>query len=309
MHAYTAYGLEFESDIELPELLAAPSSEETACATGRSARVSVRLGRIEIRQSQRAAAPPVAWISRGDACLLYDGIAAYHITGGRSIVIDRAPGADDRVVRLFLLGPALALLLHQRGLLVLHASGVAIGGRAAVFVAEKGEGKSTLAAALHARGFPLVADDVVPVDLSDPARPIAYPGFPQLKLSPEAAVQMGDEPADLPRVHPDFQKRARRAASDFSTQPLPLSCVFVLETADRLAIEPLTPQQRFVELVRHSYLAQLLESTGEAADHFRMVVQLAQCTAVLRLQRRRELNTLSQVAQLVEMEMTRAPRV
>jgi hypothetical protein len=110
-------------------------------------------------------------------------------------------------------------------------------------------------------------------------------------------------------VHPDFQKRARRAASDFSTQPLPLSCVFVLETADRLAIEPLTPQQRFVELVRHSYLAQLLESTGEAADHFRMVVQLAQCTAVLRLQRRRELNTLSQVAQLVEMEMTRAPRV
>ena len=81
--------------------------------------------------------------------LEYPGAATFLIRGGREIVIDAAPGVEQRLIRLFLLGPALALLLHQRRFLVLHASAVMIDGAAVAFVAEKGMGKSTLAAALH----------------------------------------------------------------------------------------------------------------------------------------------------------------
>jgi len=42
---------------------------------------------------------------------------------------------------------------------VLHASGVELNGRAALFLGSSGAGKSTLAAALVQRGYPLVTDD------------------------------------------------------------------------------------------------------------------------------------------------------
>jgi hypothetical protein len=80
---------------------------------------------------------------------------------------------------------------------------------------------------------------------------------------------------------------------------LPLAAIYVLESADHEAVVPLTAQERFVELVRHSYLAELLESTGEAEAHFRQVVSLASRVPVFRLRRRRDLALLPQVAKLV----------
>lgn len=77
-----------------------------------------------------------------------------------------------------LLGPGLPLLLFARGLLCLHASAVAQGGAAVLFLGDSGRGKSTLAARL---GAPRLADDIVPC--SGEAGGIqVLPHFPQLKL-------------------------------------------------------------------------------------------------------------------------------
>jgi ABC-type glutathione transport system ATPase component len=76
-------------------------------------------------------------------------VGAFLVRGGREIMIDAVPGVDARTLRLSLLGPALALVLHQRGRFVLHASTVAVAGSAIAFLGEKGWGKSTIAAALY----------------------------------------------------------------------------------------------------------------------------------------------------------------
>ena len=72
-----------------------------------------------------------------------------------------------------------ALLRHLRGEVSLHASAVAIRGRAIVFMGESGAGKSTLAAALAAaeqREFALLSDDCLFVDetLAMPSEGVAY---------------------------------------------------------------------------------------------------------------------------------------
>jgi hypothetical protein len=37
------------------------------------------------------------------------------LLGGREIILDLVPGAEEQDIRLIILGPAMALLLHQRG--------------------------------------------------------------------------------------------------------------------------------------------------------------------------------------------------
>jgi hypothetical protein len=181
---------------------------------------------------------------------------------------------------------------------VLHASGINIDGGVAAFLGDKGTGKSTMAAALHARGHALVADDVVAVDTTG-ATALAYPGFPQLKLFPESAAQLGETDA-LPRLHPDFDKRARRVETNFPQEALALRAIFELINSDHEGVEPVAGPTAMMTLVRHSYLLPMMAATGASALHFRQTVELAKRVKVLRLHRRRILDELPKVAAMVE---------
>lgn len=295
MYSYTAYGLLIHSDIELPELIEAAG--ETACAA--SLRLYIRVGKIDRARPPDADPSAPFWATPDAVFLQYPTAAAYLVCSGREIAIDPQPEVDPRIVRLFLLGPALAVLLHQRGLLVLHASAVRMNGGAVAFVGDKGMGKSTMAAAMNARGHALVADDIVAIDMAGDV-PLAYPGFPQLKLFPESAAQLTADARGLPRLHPEFDKRAARAESNFTQDPLPLAGVFELIDADHEAVEAPPPQQAFMQLVRHSYLLSLLPQTNGQQSHFRQAVRVAARVPVRRLLRRRSMADLPEVARLVE---------
>ena len=144
-------------------------------------------------------------------------VGAFLVRGGKEIIVDAISGVEESLIRLPLLGMVLAAVLQQRGLLVLHASAVAFNGDAVAFLGGSGWGKSTLAATLYARGHPLVADDLVAVDVGGRENPIVLPGFPQLKLLPEAAAaSLGDDAELLPRLASGFDKRSHRAANEFS---------------------------------------------------------------------------------------------
>ena len=93
---------------------------------------------------------------------------------GNQIVIDAAPDATDRNVRLFLLGSALGALLHQRGLLPLHANAIDLGGGAVAFSGHSGAGKSTIAAWFHDRGHRILADDVCVVGFDQSGRALVH---------------------------------------------------------------------------------------------------------------------------------------
>ena len=137
-------------------------------------------------------------------------------------------------------------------------------------------GKSTIAAALHAKGYDLVADDVAAIEM-DRHGPRVLAGFPQVKLWPEAATLLGDRPETLPLLHPSFDKRGWRAARGFSMEPRRLEQVYVIAPGPTPAIEPLGPREACFELMAHWYGHRFgggwLDQAG-AGRH------LAQCTAL-----------------------------
>jgi hypothetical protein len=226
------------------------------------------------------------------------------VRGGRDIVVDPSPALDERMLRLFLLGPVLSVLLRQRGRLLLHASAVAVADEAVLFLGSAGWGKSTMAAALYARGHCLVTDDVAVLRAKENCPVLLYPGFPQLKLWPEALVSLGDDPEGLTRCNPRFEKRARPAAHRFSSTSLSVKRIYVLDEGDPPEILPLQPQKALAELVRHTYGAMGVGSTS----HFLECASIVNKVTVCGLRRQKSLPQLSHLARLVEEDLTRSTK-
>ena len=63
---------------------------------------------------------------------------------GREIIIDAKEDSEPALLRLCILGPGFAVLLHQRNYLILHASAVSVEGEAVIFLGNSGDGKSTM---------------------------------------------------------------------------------------------------------------------------------------------------------------------
>ncbi len=294
---YLAYGVGIRAAMPLPELLNSEVEEE----------VSIHFGRIYYASPPEVAEKAWGYFSPApeEDCLFWRGIGSFLVRGGREIVVDPSSGLDERTLRLFVLGPVLAVLLRQRGHLLLHASAVAVDGGAVLFLGNSGMGKSTTAAALHTRGHRLVNDDVA-VLRAEVSGPAILPGSPQLKLWPEALVSLGDDPEKLPRWSSYSEKRTRSAAHKFSSAPLPVKRIYVLDKGDVPEILPFRPQEAFMELVRHTYGSdhglQTAMGVG-SASHFLKCTNLSDKVAVRSLKRPDSLSRLSDLARLVEEDL------
>lgn len=299
-YSYQAYGLSIQATLPLPELVA---GKEASVADKRDADIVVRFGKVEGSLAEANDAYRHIHATPEGIYLSWRGVGAFLVRDGREIIVDPAQGVEERVLRLFILGTTLAMLLHQRGeLVVLHASVVAISGQAVAFVGVKHAGKSTMAAALYAQGHDLVADDILAIDMSQDC-PMALPGFPHLKIWPDSVASLGYVPETLPRLRPELEKRGHRVTGGFSREPVPLRCIHVLGLGLDPEIEPLRPQEALLELMPHWYGARFGTELLQAFDlstHFLQCANLANKVPVCRLKRPPSLSALPDVIRLVE---------
>jgi hypothetical protein len=150
--------------------------------------LSIRHGKIDWVPAEACGpADRAIQIDHGSIHYYWPGVGKFWARGGCEILVETVPGVEEHVVRLFLLGAVMAAVLHQRGLLLLHASALKVDGKAVIFMGEKGRGKSTLAASIQQdRNHEMLADDIVAVDFSGSSEGVVLPGFPQFKLWPDA---------------------------------------------------------------------------------------------------------------------------
>jgi hypothetical protein len=288
MYVYRAYELGIHSEIQLPELIAQEVPAD----------VIVRWGKLANDRTCKS--------NGGDYFLgEVPELGTFLVKAGREIVIDPLSGVDEAVLRTLILGPILCILLRQRGLLVLHASGFASNEGAVAFIGESGWGKSTLVEAFHACGYGVLTDDVMAIDIASD-RPHVLPGYPQVKLWDSAAKAIGHVPESLPLLHSQTQKRIHRLTHSFHDISMPLQRIYVLDRGDRHAIMPLEAQAGFLELVRHSRAVSLLTSPEFQQTHFQQCVALAKSVPICRLQRQFSLAALPTLVKLIEADLNRS---
>src|SRR4029077_13087009 len=130
----------------------------------------------------------------------------------------------------YLQGQLLGLVTKLRGLTCLHASAILIDGHAIALAGSPGAGKSSTAAAFLQMGFPVVADDVVPV-FEDAGRFMVQPAHPRLWLRPDMVETLFGSIDALPLLAPSWEKRyldLNTAGPGLPLGPKPLAAIYVL---------------------------------------------------------------------------------
>jgi hypothetical protein len=295
MQGYRAYGLNISSEIPLPELM--PSTERPD---------------IQIRYNNDLALPPhtpasqvYTICSQELAYLHWQTVGIFKVSEGHLIEVNPAPEAEPTVLRYSIIGAAFNHLLHQRQLLLVHASVVAINHEAVAFVGESGWGKSTLAAFLQKRGYPLVSDDALVVDMKTSDIPLVLPGFPQRKLWPDALVSLGESPDPLPRIDSVYDKRVQAAHDSFYDVPLPLGHIYVLDHGihPQSQIERLAHQDAFKTLMLFTYGRSEAPNSPTKFLHLQQCAAIAGCVPISRLRRRFQFDELSDLAAMIEADL------
>ncbi|MGF1601043.1 MAG: hypothetical protein ACFCU8_03325 [Thermosynechococcaceae cyanobacterium] len=290
--AHVAFGLTLQSDFPIPELPIAPQA--TA-----SEPVVVRLQPGDLRDHipEALLEQPIGFQIKDQSAVVYlNGVGVFLVNGGNHVTVIPAVHAPELQVRQALMGIVMALVLHQRNYLVLHGSAVSIEGKAIIFLADSGEGKSSMAAALYAQGYPLLTDDLTAIDLAGAAR-VAIAATP-IKLYPEMAqlLKIDDPSQALPNKHL-YQINVQPDLG-----PQPLHRIFILGSAPTFAVAPPLPlPQAITELMRFSGLKAILPARDAA--HFSQCAALAQACPIQELKRPRDVSQLSKIAAQIAQEI------
>lgn len=225
---YRISDIALSSDMAMPELLPTddPPDWTFSIATRRLSAATPRW----FHRWRNPGETPTLSFSRidGGYFLRFHGRADFAIDlDGRSIVGFRRGRATRTTLRHLLIDQIMLLVL-SRDRLVVHASAVATPSGAAAFLGFTGSGKSTIAAALSACGFPILTDDCLVVEVSRRGV-VARPFYPGARLWPDAVRAIGATlRLSLPVAH--YTRKRRLDANHLACQPdaVPLSRLFVL---------------------------------------------------------------------------------
>lgn len=280
---YSVFGLHVRSSLPLPEL---PVSAGEGAAD-----VIVEEGKIDFPDT----GPGVLAVD-GGLLLTIPDVARFLIAGGRSIRVEPHRGVDRRNVRLFLLGSAFGALLHQRGLLPLHANAVEIDGRAFAFVGASGEGKSTLAAWFHDRGHRLLADDVCVLRFDEQGRVIVCPGVARLRLWRDVIERTGRDAAQFDLSYAGDQTYQKY---DVPLESGPtgggaaeLGAVYLLARGAGFAIQRLDGVAAVEAISANTYRGQFIEAISGQKNHWESCIRLVRSVPVFRVERTRSLGEM-----------------
>lgn len=214
----------------------------------------------------------------------WNAVGTFIIETPDTVLIQPQDDVSDHLVSQAFLGLVMSLVLERRGILCLHASAVSVHGKAAVFLGDKGAGKSTTCAALLARGHVPITDDLVAVDgaLEKTPAPIVWPGFSSMKLWPDTveALALGAEDTDR-IIHPSVSKVQKRMPSPLAESPVPMGALFVLRRSEDIttpAVVKRPPHEALQMVLRYTFMARYGE-TRLGKEH--LAQHLKRCGAVV----------------------------
>lgn len=272
MYNYTVYGLSVASEVECRELIPGNGNPD----------VFVRYGTLVDIPASEERPLRIHVISEKQMFLNIKNTARYLVSGGREIIIDKYPKADDNAVRYILLGSVFGAVLHQRGFLPLHGNGILHRGECIAFSGRSRIGKSTLAAAFRKRGYMLLADDVCSIKTYHDRKATIFPGCPHIRIRRSAADKLGEDLEKLERLNTEDEKYVIPVRENHCSKPAPLNRIYILGIHNEYCIKfvELDNIERIKSLQNNIYRKGILKQMCEMPRSFRLCGGIARYTTV-----------------------------
>lgn len=293
---YYVHGFTLESEIECPELLPG------ACTTPD---VHLRRGSLEHLSLDEPRPGKSRCIGEMHILLNIENVGRISIFDGREIIVDPFAGVEPKLLRQFLLGSTFGCLIHQRGLLALHANAFLHRGEAVLVLAHSGTGKSTLAAAMKERGCAVLADDVCAVHAAPGEAPLIYPGVPQIKLWRDAAERLGKDVDSMRRIANNEEKYAMPVLAHDYGPVLRIKALYILNTHDgeELNITDMNRLEKIHALEDYTYRKGMVSKLGIEGEHRKSRAALMDSVRIRRIFRPQKGFLLDELVELLEADL------
>ena len=277
-YKYFTFGLRIISDIELPQLL------ELEGDVSEPFDVEIKLGETPKELANPKNIGVTFQANENEFYLDLLNIGSYYVTNGHSIIVQKNPECDEKGLRVFLLGSCLGVILHQRMTFPLHASAIEHNGKAILFTATSGVGKSSTANSFRLKGYKMLTDDVCPVEFRNDV-PFALPGYPQSKLWLDTVEHFGFDKKSLGAVRKGINKKVVNIKDEFCTEALPIGAIYRLFPADvqEVKIVEVENAKRFQLINNMTYRGYLIKNLSLQKSHFRNAIRLSNSVPIKRV--------------------------
>lgn len=228
MRYYQICGLNVESDFTL----------QGAYEIEKPSKVHVTIGQEEIEEKYTEIMPVEyeheighGFINHQEkwSCARFRGIAVFVIREGNRIGYHLYEGYEAKHVSDLMIEYCLSVLAYQRNMLMIHGSGICYKGKTLIISGVSGAGKSSLAEEFLERGYQMMSDDVVPIDVEQEDL-YGYPAFPLRKLCADAVERKGLDKSTLIPIQDDGREKYGMYLQDeYYTEKAPLGAMVILE--------------------------------------------------------------------------------
>ena len=294
--SYRLYGLSLETRLSLP-CPTGPRRDQPRISLDAGSPASFQRARSDLGRAGRRDWFAYRRLADRSSYLRWSGLFEFLVSpDGRRIRYLPLGHAGSESLHTYLLGHVLSFSLLALGTEPLHGTAVVIAGKAIGLLGDPASGKSTLGAALLARGHPLLTDDVL--------APVAgrrgwevHPGIPRLKLFPAVARRLLGREDGQPMNTGTRKRVLPLSAAEHCARRLPLAALYVLDgrpTARRVTIEPLRPADALLAVIRHTFNT-IVQDRDRLANQLQLGSRLVQAVPVRRLTFPRRLASLPEV--------------
>jgi hypothetical protein len=292
---YVISGLSVRSEVEIASAIVATKHEGEPEVT-----ISAAVVRKHLDAPVRTYGGIEA--DRAQLLLRVKGVARFLMRGGREILFDAEEGHDPGDVTLFLLGTCFAVILQQRGCIVMHASAVSVHGKAMLFCGQSGAGKSTIAAMLCKRGYPLMNDDVCSLrpesggsfSVTPDGRMLKLwtPSVDHLELAERRGPSVRNNTDKFYLAPPVSERASQRVGGVYILQGLP--------EGESVSLARLSVVEGMMELKRNSYRPSLVWAMSMEARYFQATAALQADASLYALRRPMDFGLADAVMDLLE---------
>ncbi|PEA20186.1 aldolase [Bacillus cereus] len=289
---YKAFGFNIFSEIPMPEL---PQINMKECL------IDVEI-RVDYNFHFQLLDVPYKHVVQGKKVMFYiPNIALFSVQDGKKITISPENEIDEDLIRLFVLGTCMGIVLMQRKILPLHGSAIMIKGKAYGFIGESGRGKSTLAAGLLNLGYQLLSDDVIAVSLAENSIPHVIPSYPQQKLWQKSLEHFGMHASEYKPLVGRGNKYSIPVDAYYCSNPVPLAGLFELVIAEneKIEIRQIEKLEQLHTLFCQTYRNFLIPRLELMEWHFDVSAKIIQYIDMYQLHRPEIEFTVSRLASLI----------
>ena len=211
-------------------------------------------------------------------------VGRFLVENGTQVTLQRAPDAQEDVLAVQFLDAAMAMVLMQRGYVVLHANAAVTPTGAVAISGESGAGKTTALSALLARGCTMLTDDITALRKRVDGVVEVIPGMPHLHMCADAADNLGHDLTGLPVYPWRRMKSVVPTGIHMAEAAAPLRAIYILNVhdGDELKVQRMQGTEKFAKIVQCLYGPLLV---GQQPMHFPLLSAIAQQADVFILHR------------------------